>query len=399
MRALHKSKRVSWPPDFKLCQVRLFLSEDSPSQVGSGAQDHLQAKSPLPSHPSDENLPPGFGGSHSADQSQINLSDIPMVQWKCSVRILLDADWRVVVGDESEEVEAQNQREIRVLEAFYPCASAIPPNPSISDDVENSHYDDQLTTIVPILPVEDDDVTVDAPSDFSDQFSVAVGTQQPLETNENASPAPTLPTGSEIMAALSEISRIKEQGHMIDQDLLLKILSNPKLVENLVASCGSGSVSSSNEANGVEPTIPANSNERVYLHPNGIDVASAGYPPNPPNHPNYGATQARDPSYYKNLIHQHGGERQEPLPVQHSAYGYNTHTGGGNHEMVNNSNPRPKHKIMKPCIYFNSSRGCRHGANCAYQHDTAAYQPRTQNNGNGNPYESINAKRMRFDRS
>lgn len=407
MRALHKSKRVSWPPDFKLCQVRLFLSEESPSQVGSGAQDHLQAKSPWPSHSSDENLPPGFGGSHSADRPQINVSDISVIKWKLSVRILLDADWRVVAGDESKEVEAQNQREIRVLEAFYPCASAIPPNPSVSADVENSHYDDRLTTIVPILPVEDDDITMEASSDFADQFSTTA--QQPSEANENPSPAPALAPGSEIMAALSEISRSKEQGHMIDQDLLIKILSNPKLVENLAASCGAGSVysntanphpSSSYEANGVETAAPAPSNGHFYPHPNGTRtiVPSAGYPPNPPNHPNYGVTQARDPNYYKNLINQHGGERQEPPPVQHLGYRYNIQTGGANLEMVNNNNPRPKHKIMKPCIYFNSSRGCRHGANCAYQHDATAYQPRTQNNGNNNTYESQNPKRMRFDR-
>jgi hypothetical protein len=33
----------------------------------------------------------------------------------------------VVAGDESKEVEAQNERELRVLEAFYPGASSIPP--------------------------------------------------------------------------------------------------------------------------------------------------------------------------------------------------------------------------------------------------------------------------------
>lgn len=35
--------------------------------------------------------------------------------------------WRVVVGEESQEVDVENQREMRVLEAVYPRASAIPP--------------------------------------------------------------------------------------------------------------------------------------------------------------------------------------------------------------------------------------------------------------------------------
>lgn len=43
------------------------------------------------------------------------------------LQILLDEEWKVVAGNESKEVEAQNQRELRVLEAFYPGASSIPP--------------------------------------------------------------------------------------------------------------------------------------------------------------------------------------------------------------------------------------------------------------------------------
>ncbi|KAL1217659.1 Zinc finger CCCH domain-containing protein 6 [Cardamine amara subsp. amara] len=390
MKALHKSKRVSWPPDFKLCQVRLFISEDSPSQVGSETQDHLQAKSSCASHPSDDNLPPGFGAPLSADESQIKLSDIPVIKWKCSVRILLDEEWRVVAGDESKEVEAQNQRELRVLEAFYPGASSIPPNPSVPADVENSHYDDQQTIVIPILPVEDDDIVMDPASDFPTKSGVDVGTE-PSITNENTSTSSTLPAGSEIMAALSAISKSKEQGSsMIDQDLLIKILSNPKLVENLVANCGSaGSVSSN-----------------FYPQPMVTHIPPMVYPPPAPSdQPNYGAPPARDASYYKNLIQQHGGERQETPPVQqHLGYRYNPQLGGGpNPEMVNsNTNiqrPRdPKPKIMRPCMFFNTQRGCRHGANCSFQHDVTSYPTRNLNNGNINTSEMQNAKRMRFDR-
>ncbi|CAN7034978.1 hypothetical protein IGI04_032243 [Brassica rapa subsp. trilocularis] len=406
MRALHKSKRVSWPPDFKLCQVRLFISEDSPSQVGSESQDHLQAKS----HPSEDNLPPGFGGPLSANDSQIKLSDIPVIKWKCSIRILLDEEWRVVAGEESKEVETQNQRELRVLEAFYPGASAIPPNPSVPADVDNSEYDDQQTVVIPILPVEDDDLAMDSASDLPAQSGVDVGTEPP-RTDENTSVSSTLPAASEIMAALTAISNNKELGSgMIDQDLLMKILSNPKLVENLVANNGgAGSVSSNasspylSEANGVVTTTPASSNGQYYPQPTVTHTHGTYPPPASSDHPNYGAPPARDASYYKSLIQQHGGERQEaPPPVQqHLGYRYNPQPGGGpNPEMVNsnnNNNQRPrdsKPKIMKPCMYFNSSRGCRNGANCLYQHDAAAYQPRNPNNGNEMP----SAKRMRFDR-
>ncbi|KAJ0257429.1 Zinc finger CCCH domain-containing protein 6 [Hirschfeldia incana] len=424
MRALHKSKRVSWPPDFKLCQVRLFISEDSPSQVGSESQDHFQAKSSEASHLSGDNLPPGFGGLRSANETQIKLSDIPVIKWNGSVRIVLDEEWRVVAGEESKEADTQNQRELRSLEAFYPAASSIPPNPSVPADVDNSDYDDQQTVVIPILVVEDDDVAVDTTSIFPTPSGVGVGTL-PSVTKENTSTSPTLPAVSEIMAALAALSNSKEQGSssMIDQDLLMKILTNRKMMESLVANCGSaGSVSSNatHEANGVvtttRSTTPPCLNGQYNPQP---AVAPMVYPPPAPSDQSkYGAPPppARDVSYYKSLIQQHGGERQEPPPPvqQHlGGYRYSLQPGGGgpNPEMVNgsnnnNNNQRPrdsKPKIMKPCLYFNTSRGCRNGANCFFQHDatsTTAYQPRNINNrniNNNNP-EMQSAKRMRFDR-
>lgn len=255
---------------------------------------------------------------------------------------------------------------------------------------------------------------MDSASDLTTQSGVSVGTESSI-TDENPSTSSTLPPGLDIMAALSAISNSKEQGSsMIDQDLLIKILSNPKLVENLVANCGSaGSVSSNasslypsstHEANGVVTTTPA-SNGQFYPQPMVTQCPPMVYPPPAPSDQhNYGASPARDASYYKNLIQQHGEERQETPPVQqHISYRYTLQPGGPNLEMINsnNNNQRPrdsKPKIMKPCMYFNSTRGCRHGSNCLYQHDATPYQPRNLNNGNINTSEMQSAKRMRFDR-
>lgn len=41
-------------------------------------------------------------------------------------QFVLDLNWQVAFGEESKEVEIQNQRELRVLEAIYPRPSAIP---------------------------------------------------------------------------------------------------------------------------------------------------------------------------------------------------------------------------------------------------------------------------------
>ena len=352
------------------------------------------------------------------------------------MQTLLDDEWRMVAGDESKEAEAQNQRELRVLEAFYPGASSIPPksgsiplhillthtffaylfsdlgwvfsSPSVPADVDTSDYDDQQTLVIPILVVEDDDVATDTASELPTQSGVDV---QSI-TNENTSTSSSLPAASEIMAALSALSNSKEQGgSMIDKDLLIKILSNPKMVENLVTNCGSsaGSVSSnaSHEAKGVvaTATTPACSNGQYNPQPAvaHIPPPMVYLPPARSNQSNYGAPPppAKDASYYKSLIQQHGGERQEapPPPVQHlGGYRYSQPGAGGggpNPEIVSNRPRDSKPKIMKPCMYFNTSRGCRNGANCLFQHDaTAAYQPRNINN---NP-EMQRAKRMRFDR-
>jgi len=131
MRGLQKSKKVFWASDVNLCQVRLFVSDESPSQVGFGTQDHLQAKASwLPSPAgigADDNLPPGFEEAQPASLWRNKLSQIPLIEWRCPPRFVLDFTWQVVAGEESKDIEIQNQREMRVLEAIYPRPSAIPP--------------------------------------------------------------------------------------------------------------------------------------------------------------------------------------------------------------------------------------------------------------------------------
>lgn len=72
-------------------QIRLFLSEESPSQVGLGAQDHLQEKTFSVSHlygaAVDDFLPPGFEGAPSTNHLQINLSEVPVINWRCPLRV------------------------------------------------------------------------------------------------------------------------------------------------------------------------------------------------------------------------------------------------------------------------------------------------------------------------
>ncbi|KAA8528721.1 hypothetical protein F0562_036076 [Nyssa sinensis] len=457
MRGLPESKRVSWASDEILCQVRLFLLEESPSQVGLGVQDHLQAKTSLLLHSTgvgaDNNLPPGFEGAHPTILLRNKLSQIPLVRWKCPPRFVLDVTWRVVAGEESKEVEVQTQREMRVLEAVYPRTSAIPPNPSVLAGMEDSYHNDQHTPLIPITSIEDEDAAADTSFDSMTSNIIAMSSHPPqlaprifpasqcgaIYSNPptNGNPAAGMALGVEpsvavpAYAALNAVMSDNDQGNLINGDLLAKILSDPQLIEKLVTDHGAainqqiipkprspGTTSSDlpsvhiNRTEVGAPSLAPSTNLQILpkprlprmtssdlpsVHINRTEVgapslaatssgpfyspANRAGPSFKPQHPPEvvpvratpaGALVVKDINYYKSLIQQHGGERQEILPQFGSRH---THQLVANPESVNTPKPRvSKPKIMKPCIYYNSSRGCRHGANCSYQHDALSEQ-------------------------
>ncbi|XP_051139647.1 zinc finger CCCH domain-containing protein 6-like [Andrographis paniculata] len=379
-----KSKRVSWASDVNLRQVRLFLSEESPSQVGTGIQDHLQAKTLLPGQPggagSDENLPPGFEEIQPANPWAAKLSQIPVIKWKSPPRFEINSDWHVVAGEESEETETQNQREIVALEAIYPRSTSIPPNPSVSDDAEDSTMNEQFPPLVPITAVEDEDAAID-----SDTPPAGV--------------EPGVVAAAE--AALSSyMSRGDQSNNLIDRDLLIKILSDPKMIGQLVANQAAATSSTTLPPLPPPPSssfhaAPAIGTSTMQQHmvpgsrhspspttsilcppttsaPYGPNTRNPARPPvtgpfYPPIHPgtvsnvrasssDAVAAASRDINYYKSLIQQHGST--QPLPVTTTS------------QEIKMREPKPK--MSKPCIYFNTPRGCRNGANCTYLHETTA---------------------------
>ncbi|KAJ4839722.1 hypothetical protein Tsubulata_041016 [Turnera subulata] len=431
---------------YKFSRVRLFLSEESPAQVGLGAQDHLQAKaswlSPSTAQTTDDVLPPGFEGGHTASELQIKVSDIPVIKWRCPSRFVVNLTWQVVSGEESKEVEAQNQREMRVLEAVYPRPSAIPPNPTISADIEGFPHNDHQTPLIPITGIEDED-SADIPTDLMGPSTVPLSSEAQLlppgfpPSQRSISSIPNtavyerstsgMPHGVEqdaltaASAAFAALNKSNEQGSLIDHDLLVKILSNPNLLEKLVTDYGTSS-NAQNMPKATasfsplsEPPPPVTSLDPSHLQMTRMDSSTAtsigvtstgpfygqpngvglGVPTNlrVPS-PSVPATSmsvgpvAKDVNYYKNLIQQHGGERQE---TQQFGSRYNPQLGS-NQELGNHRAREFKPKIMKPCLYYNTARGCRNGANCAYQHDASSQQRGSSIS------DAPNAKRMKMDR-
>ncbi|KAL0366050.1 UNVERIFIED_CONTAM: Zinc finger CCCH domain-containing protein 6 [Sesamum radiatum] len=465
-----KSKTVTWASDLNLCQVKLFLSEESPSQVGMGTQDHLQAKA-LWSLQSggiglDDSLPPGFEEIQPANLWRLKLSQIPLMKWRCPRRFEVNSEWRVVAGEESKEMQAQNQREMRVLEAIYPRPSAIPPNPSASVDVQDSITNDLNTPLIPVTPIEDDDAAMDTSlGSLTSNTNPMISQSQHLldgmissQCNGSISPrtngisATVMEPGilAAAQAALSSIisnSSNSERGSLIDSDLLIKILSDPETIGQLVPSHSASSSGQNGPASSMQSTpsqsfqsMPNSGVQEVAQNmpststrymPNSRSLRQSSfdpvnirrdplaahssangpsYPPQTragsipdlrPSIPNVISAPAPSPSpraipvtkdinYYKSLVQQHGGERRDTLPqFAHQS----NQSMGTSREPSNFIKPREsKPRITKPCLFFNSSRGCRNGVNCAYQHDTSS-----QHRVNGIP-EVHGAKRVKLDR-
>lgn len=293
-------------------------------------------------------------------------------------------------------------------------------------------------------------------------------TQGAFPSQPNAAQTPSVgssATGMEpeiiaaAQAALSSVVPASDQGNRIDRELLLKILSDPIMVEQLLANHAPSPSGQNVTSSGVQSTLspstfpgmPMMRPESVMpstgiknlAFPSSTPSTSTQYIPNmvsppqncfdsvniavhrrePPPPPSARVTRpemavpsfhppgrtgpmpspsstataplTKDLNYYKSLIQQHGGERRENTP-QFSHQG--NLQPGTNQEPPNNNNMmmmksrEQKPKIMKPCIYYNSARGCRNGANCTFQHDMTSQQK-----ANGIP-DVQGTKRVKLDR-
>lgn len=305
MKRARKSNRVSWASPANLCQVKLFLSEDYPSKVGLNLQDSLEAKasSMLCSSTNESiDLPPGFESGHFPNQSKVQFSHIPKIKWECPLPFVFSPNWLVAAGQESREKEVQKLREIRVLEAVYPRPSAIPPSPSVSLDVEEEEYDDNSTPLIPIIPIEEEESMTNLP-----KLAAAVNTHpnvqpqnlhhyMPATTSNSSdrnsprtvsSDARLMPlagvsssleadaaAASEVVAA---ILKSNEQAGLIDMDLLVQILNDPKMIENLINEHGVAATTASSSSNsmvtltsGLKAATPS-----VPLFTSTLDVAAS----------------------------------------------------------------------------------------------------------------------------
>jgi hypothetical protein len=294
--------------------------------------------------------------------------------------------------------------------------------------VIDSHYDDSRTQLVPLIPIEEDDASdqleeppIDLPNNYhrSDKYESAVISVPRVSdasitttTKHQASGLigaanAGLPTEPDVLAAASAaytaIMQSNQMGSMIDQDLLIKILSDPAQLERLMKEYGALKHEQSTTSAVVTPMIPGPQPQMTVSAPpslpdpmgtyqnlnppppvlNRIPPAAPSVSMNPPASSSQGLNSSRGINYYKTLIHQHGGERQEPLEQHGTQFGIYQQSNPRQANAVDVSSSGTvqgqytqgqytKARLTKPCAYFNTARGCRNGANCTFLHDVSA---------------------------
>lgn len=261
-----RGKAVSWPPEDQICQIRFFLSNDAPSSLGSAQAvfqlNHLKSSSTQSGYLDGSlDVPPGFHGS-IAKRAKVNtglevLMSVGM-PWFRPQKFVQECDWLVADGDESKEIGLQEQRELRVLEAFYPRLTSIPDSPA--EPVEFGQcLDDSLVPIIPLVAIEEEDESGQGPEhgvkeEFESDMAVAehgklndeqkpqLPTSGCLTHSHDSSKHAQMPTISKMdpkvaaaaaaAAACMAIHKFGANG-LVDQELLVEILRNPALLKNL----------------------------------------------------------------------------------------------------------------------------------------------------------------------
>ncbi|XP_054824542.1 zinc finger CCCH domain-containing protein 6-like isoform X2 [Prosopis cineraria] len=168
-----------------------------------------------------------------------------------ALKFALSQNWLVAAGEESKEKVDQKLREMKVLEAVYPRPSAIPPSPSVSLDVQEEDYDDNLTPLIPIVPIEEEELmdvnpelpaTIDTPATSQAQslHQYISTTDRPICSQPSTSSSLALTGTSGLEAELAAASAVaaaimnsNEQGSSVDMDLLVRILNDPLLIAKL----------------------------------------------------------------------------------------------------------------------------------------------------------------------
>ncbi|KAI3741818.1 hypothetical protein L1987_59496 [Smallanthus sonchifolius] len=151
-----------------------------------------------------------------------------LIQWAIPPEMKINEEWSVCSGENSKEIDFQNNRIKREKEVFYTTLLEIPPNPKEPWDREMD-YDDSLTPEIPSdqLPDDDDNMLVSQSTEVAGQrtSNYAASTSTPAENNNRNTPGPDL----ELLAVLLKNPQIvlaftAGQGGSLTNEQMVKLL-------------------------------------------------------------------------------------------------------------------------------------------------------------------------------
>eukprot|EP00250_Pteridium_aquilinum_P006663 c16533_g2_i1 orf=174-1109(+) len=182
-----RKKTVTWANNEKICEVCHFVVDDAPSLLGVAVRElfHCKQQSFLCEHsicahgdtrleakrarftsvmePGEDlvDVPPRFGHSIANKQPQpevmLGISMAITVPWNCPDKFHLDGSWLWAGGEESTEVALQQQREMRLFEAFYPRSTFVPDSP-VEPQERCKDIDASLVSQIPLIPLEEEEM-------------------------------------------------------------------------------------------------------------------------------------------------------------------------------------------------------------------------------------------------
>ncbi|XP_057783996.1 zinc finger CCCH domain-containing protein 6-like [Salvia miltiorrhiza] len=231
-----KSTRVSPSQAADLRQAKSLLPEDQPARVKTKSQPScsnvVRSKNHL-----------AWYVALNTKQLEKKISHIPQIKWKCPPKFALNTGWHVVSGEESQEAEAQKCTESADLTTIPPCLFT----PLL---VEVDCHDNSETPIIPIIPIEE--MAAEMPFDTSGQplascpsvsGDLPVSQSDPSESEDQSVHGKSLPHilhGLEsgdleiAVAAAATVAAVMKSKDHIDTGLLIKFLSDPKMIKKLM---------------------------------------------------------------------------------------------------------------------------------------------------------------------
>ncbi|KAK9051012.1 hypothetical protein SSX86_027637 [Deinandra increscens subsp. villosa] len=315
--------------------------------------------------------------------SRRSCHNIPQIDWACPPQFLVDPDWKMEAGSESQETRIQLQRESRTVEAIYYCTSNIPLNPFVASNALDFNDDNR----VPVIPIDviNDETSPDDP---------LISTGPTVEVGEKTT-QPILHRDEVIRTAVALVALIKskEPGSQIDLELLIQLLCNPGMLDQLMREHGF----STNHSSVITRVHPQEHSSVPLPNPR---PAVGGYTTWSPSAPfslslsrgvrnmigkihsnsecqNPSSNKKVDLGKFRKLINEYGvhlgDDRVKPGPsvVKDAAYYrrlVSLHGMGQENDKPRGSVKQTGLQEQRLCAYFNRPNGCRLGSSCQFQH-------------------------------